>query len=317
MPSSSRWFTLITSSFVLIAIFLAYRRISVRKPMSRDTSGGAVVQRERIDRAIDTASRLNAESAIAELHEYSESYELAQLASLSPSSLGICYIKQVLADRRVSKVFEKLQSLNSEDSSEQASKVFDSKLALLEREWNTQANGQHEGVGNLGALHHATSVAAFLCSYFCPPAVLKEKLNSWDASVSADAIERIEGVELMAVNRFADPLFRLNLLVISGVRNGASVEDLNKELDSITRQITGDSKPFLQVESVNLFKWDAETLDTDFTHITRGVPASGNFILLELPGFPDPNSSLFLQDKQVFTAVEHTIDTWRTSDGSN
>lgn len=317
MRLSNKWLILITCGLVCGAIFLAYRRNSGQKPMSRDISGGAIVQRERIDRAIDTASGLNAESAIAALHEYSESYEVAQLASLTPSSFGICYFRQVLADRRVSKIFEAFLSLNSEDSSKQASQMFDSKLALLVSEWNKQANGQFAGVGNFGPLHHATSVGAFFCSYFCSPAVLDEKLNRWDASVVSDAIDRIQGVEVMAINRFVDPLFRLNLLVISGVRNGASVEDLNKELDSITRKITGDSTPFLQVESINLFKWDAETLDTDFTHVTRGVPASGKSILLKLPGFPDPNSSLFLQDQQVFAALEKTIDTWRRGDGRN
>lgn len=318
MNLTNKWIILLMM-FVLLsgALYFVYRRNSVQAPTSRDISGGAIVQRERIDKAIDTASKLDPAEAIVSLHEYSESYEVAQLASLSPTSLGICYLKQVLADRRASKIFEHFQSLSNDDSSQEASKMFDSKLALLEREWNRQAEGETDSVGNLGPLHHATSVAAFLCSYFCSPALFDEKLKRWDTSVVSDAIDQIEGVELMAINRFVDPLFRLNLLVISGSRNGASVEVLNKELDALTRRITGDPEPFLQVETVNLFRWNAETLDTDFTHVTRGVPASANSLLLELPGFPDPNSSLFVQDKKVFAVLEKTIDAWRRSGGSD
>ena len=72
----------------------------------------------------------------------------------------------------------------------------------------------------------------------------------------------------------------------------------------------------IQAKTVNVFKWNAETLDTDFTHVTRGIPASTNSILLELPGFSDPNSWHRVRDKQVFAALEQTFNTWRRNGAS-
>lgn len=314
MNQAKRWVFFIVFVMLFMTLYLIYRRNNTENPSREDLSGGATVQRQRIDRAIDTASGLSPAEAIDSLHVYSESYELASVASVSSSGVGFCYLNEVLADRRASKIFEYFLTLDNADASQRAVWMFDSKLDLLQRYWQTQAedNTDTKPFINLGPPHHATSVAAFFCSYFCSPDVLDEKLQQWDAALNTDAINQIEGVE-MASGRFVDPLYRLTLLAISGNRSGASIEQLNKELDLLSRKITGDSGPFLQAKTVNVFKWNAETLETDFTHVTRGIPASTNSILLELPGFADPNSWHRVQDKQVFAALEQTINTWRRS----
>lgn len=318
MNQAKRWVFFIVFIMLFLTLYLIYRRNNTENPSREDLSGGATVQRQRIDRAIDTASGLSAAEAIDSLHVYSESYALALGASLSPASLGVCYLNQVLADRRASKIFEYFLSLDNEDASQRAVWMFDSKLELLRRYWQTQAEDytDTESFINLGPTHHATSVAAFFCSYFCSPDVLDEKLQQWDAALNTDAINQIEGVTITAPSRFVDPLFRLTLLAISGNRSGASIDHLNKELDLLSRKITGNSEPFLQAKTVNVFKWNAETIETDFTHVTRGIPASTNSILLELPGFSDPNSWHRVIDKQVFAALEQTINTWRRNGAS-
>ncbi len=306
--------TVILGSFVALACWGAWWRSSNPAPATRDLSGGARVQRERIDRFIDATGKLDVNQAVESLSEYNESYELVQFAGLSPSSLWICYIKQIAAERRVSKCLEYLQKLPEQEASNEASRIFDDKFTIFQNEW--QRFSLELGGENTGPKHHAASVGLFLCSYFCSPHILDQKLNRWEDIMHSGSFDRIEGVDLLACNRFVDPLFRLNLLVISGWRNGASVEKLNQVLDVLTRKISGDSKPFLQVDTLRVFKWNAETLDTDFTHLTRGVPASGNSILLELPGFNDANTFPFLQDKEVFAHLEETIDKWRQNGGN-
>ena len=85
-------------------------------PKIRDLSGGAKIQRQRIDRAINTASAVSVDEAIASLSEYNESYELAGLATMTSSSLGYCFMNSMLADRRISKIFEHLSSLPANEA---------------------------------------------------------------------------------------------------------------------------------------------------------------------------------------------------------
>ncbi len=65
---------------------------------------------------------------------------------------------------------------------------------------------------------------------------------------------------------------------------------------------------------MKMFKWSAETLDTDFTHRTRGIPSSDDSVLLELPGFADPNSSSRIQYAEDANVVAqqllNCIRTW-------
>ena len=62
---------------------------------------------------------------------------------------------------------------------------------------------------------------------------------------------------------------------------------------------------------MRMFKYSAETLATDFTHRTRGVPASGNSVLLELPGFADPASRMRFQKVDVADQCLNCVRTWR------
>ena len=295
----------------LLALGVAIKRNYSQSPAVGDIDGGLPIHRERIDRVISHTSSLDIEQAVASLASYNESYELAQLASLSPSSLQVHFFRQVLADRRACKIFEYLLSLPREDAARKAEKIFDQQFGKVLSNWQSMSVTRGIEVDN--PAHHAALVGLFLCSYFCPPDVLDDKIDLWSTSMSEESFDRIDGVELAAGHRYIDRLFHLNLLVISGQRAGASTDKLNTELREFSKKLTGDPEPFLQVSDLKVFKWNAETTDTDFTHITRGVPASGNSVLLELPGFADPNSIFKLNDQQVYDHLVQTISNWRRS----
>ena len=302
------WTFTILVVLLIVAVFM-YGRRENPPPKIRDLSGGAKIQRQRIDRAIETAGVLNVDEAVASLSQYNESYELAGLATMTSSSLGYCFMNSMLADRRISKIFEHLLSIPAKEADEQAQKVFENHLAMLHKEWrHFMKNG---GVPKTGPPHHAASAGLFLCSFFCSKETLNSKIQRWNDIMTQPEFEQNDGVKFGERGRLIDRVFHLNLLVIAGHKYGKSVSQLNKELDSLCQKISGNGKPFLQVTQMRMFKWSAETLDTDFTHRTRGVPASGNAVLLELPGFADANSSLRLQNADVAEQLLNCVRTWR------
>ncbi|MDA0812868.1 MAG: hypothetical protein O3C21_10830 [Verrucomicrobia bacterium] len=308
--NKSRLFGVLLLTAGILAIVGAVVRNSSIPPGKRDISGGLEIQRSRIDRAISMVEAVPIDEAVNSMATYDEAFELAQLASLSPSSRHKHFISQILSDRRGSKIFEAILALPPDKASLKSNEIFHGQFKKLVAEWNRFA--RMKGHESTESAHHAASFGIFLCSYFCDPQTLDRNLELWDKTMTAPIYDEIEGVKLLASSRFIDPLFRLNLLVISGSRNGASVVDLNKELDVLTRKISGDSRAFLEVRNLNLFRSNAETLDRDLTSMIRGVPASANSILLELPGFSDPNSAIFLKDEQVVAVLTDTINAWRT-----
>lgn len=292
----------------------------VAPPKIHDISGGAKTQRERIDRAIATAGDLSVEEAISSLGQYNESYELAGLASLSPASPGHCFMKSILADRRISKVFEHLSLMPAKEADNRSQQIFEEHFSTLHEKWKEWGSSKTRMAGTLldsknwpktAAPHHAASAGLFLCSFFCSREVMDSKIKRWNDTLGASDFENLDGIQMHTPTRMIDPLFHLNLLVISGYRHQRSVKQLNKDLESLCRRIYPSSKPFLQVTQMKMFQWNAETLDTDFTHVTRGIPASGNSVLLELPGFANPNSSLEVSDPDVAKLCDHCIRTWR------
>ena len=297
--------------FVALSIFAVFtlRRRENPPPKIRDLSGGATIQRERIDRAIETAKVLNVDDAITSLSQYNESYELAVLAGQFPASKGSLHMSSMLADRRISKIFEHLLSLPQKEADAIAQKIFEDKLAILIGKWrNFIKNG---GIPENGPPHHATSAGLFLCSFYCSMDSLDSKIQRWNESLKQPEFEKFDLPHVPAPRRLIDPLFHLNLLVISGHRHRKSVGQLNQELESLCRKITADPIAFLHVTQIKMFKWSAETLDTDFTHRTRGVPASGNDVFLELPGFTDVRSSMRLRNSEVAVQCLNCVRTWR------
>lgn len=308
MKSRITWVLIVMVVLSIFAIFTFLRRESP-PPRIRDLSRGAKIQRQRIDRAIETASGLDVNQAIVSLSKYNESFELAGLATMTPSSPGFCFMNSMLADRRISKIFEDHSSLPATEANAKAQSIFDDQFVVFIKEWrNFAKNG---GRPRTGPPHHAASAGLLLCSFFCSQKTLDSKIQRWNDMIRQPEFEQIDRVQIYSPSRFIDRLFHLNLLVISGQKHGKSVSHLNQELAVLCQKIKGKGKPFLEVTQMKMFKWSAETLDTDFTHRTRLVPASGNAVLLELPGFADPNSWLFLDNLDVADQCLICIKTWR------
>lgn len=308
MNSRKIWTLVVLAVLSTFAIFASFRRQSP-PPRIRDLSGGVTVQRQRIDRAIETAGALSLEEAIASLGQYNESYELAGLASMTSSSFGYCKMNSMLADRRISRIFEHLQSLSANEASEKSQQIFGDQFAIFTKEWLDFV--KTGGRPRTGPPHHAASAALLYCSFFCSSETLDAKIRLWNDTITTPEFEQMVGIQIHNPSRLIDRLFLLNLLVISGHKQQKSTSQLNKELELLCAKISGDANPFLQVTQMRMFKWNAETLDTDFTHRTRGIPASGNAVLLELPGFADPDAWLSLENPEVVAQFLDCIRRWR------
>ena len=275
----------------------------------RNLSGGATIQRQRIDRAIDTARQMTVAEAIESLNKQNESYMLAFHAKQSPSSLGRCFMNSMRGDRRICKIFEHLLSLPPKDADREAQSMFDNQFPIFVEEWrNFKKLG---GLPNTGPHHHALSAGLFFCSYFCSKEVLDSKIQKWNDTLGQPEFAQWEGGVAFGPSRVIDQMFLFNLLAISGDRHQKSIDQLNRDLEVVCRKISGDDKPFLQVTQMSFYKPTAETSDTDFTHITRGVPASDTEILIEIPGFADPDASSRLQSPYGWNPLLSTIRDWR------
>ena len=302
------WVLVVMVVLSIFAVF-TFRRRESTPPKIRDLSGGAKIQRQRIDRAIETAKVLNVDEAIMSLSQYNESFELAGLAGTTSSSLGYCFMNSMLADRRLSKIFEHLSSLPAAEANAKAEQVFDDQFSIFVNEWRNFA--KKRGIPETGPPHHAASAGLFLCSFFCSKETLDSKIQRWNETIRQPEFEQIKGVQFHAPTRFIDRLFLLNLIVLSGHSQKRSISQLNSELESLCQKINEDKDSYPRVTQMRMFKWSAETLDTDFTHRTRGVPASGNSVLLEFPGFANANSSLFLKIPDVTEQLLSCVRTWR------
>jgi hypothetical protein len=278
-------------------------------PQKSGLSGGATIQRQRIDRAIDTAKLMTVEEAIQSLNSYNESYELAHLSTLSPASLGICFMNSMRGDRRICKIFEHLLSLPSKEADKQAQSLFDNQFPLFLDEWRRFV--RQGGLPKFGPHHHSLSAGLFFCSYFCTKDDLDSRIQKWNETLRQPEFEQSEGGKVLAPSRLIDPMFHLNLLAISGYRHQKSIAELNRDLETVCKKIEGEGKPFLQATQMSFYKSYAETTDTDFTHITRGAPASDTQLLLAIPGFSDPNASSRLQIPDRWDQCLAAVQAWR------
>ena len=234
MKSRIIWALAVVVVLSILAVF-TYRRRENPPPKIRELSGGAKIQRQRIDRAINTASAVSVDEAIASLSEYNESYELAGLATMTSSSLGYCFMNSMLADRRISKIFEHLSSLPANEADAKAQQIFDDQFALFVKEWRNFV--KNRGIPLTGPPHHAASAGLLLCSSFCSKETLNSKIQRWNDTMTQPEFEQNDGVKYGERGRLIDRVFHLNLLVNAGQKYGKSVSQLNKVRESHFRYL--------------------------------------------------------------------------------
>lgn len=258
----------------------------------RDLSGGATIQRKRIETFIKNTAAMDCERALASLSEPSEDFNVAYLAGLTNLPTPPIVMRQILADRRVAKIYEELAKLPADQACEKATRAFDGKLQKHEEEFGKWCNGTSK-YQLYPAFHpHAASATLFLCASFCSTETFQQKFDSWYARLGQPQFDN-GGASKRC--RYPDPLFAVNLLVLVAEKQGQSLEELNAKL---TDTATKFDVRLPKAQELKFFRWNAHTNDTDFTHVHRGVAFDPTAIMTEVTGFASHPPSAFGSDAE-------------------
>lgn len=318
MPSPRRLALTIAAVLLLCTFFLTIGKRRVRPSATAPLAASQPSeQRQRIDRTIDFVADLSVQQAVESLSEYNETFELASLASLSSASIGSLYLNQIRGDRRVAKIWQYLDSLPAERAEAISSAMADQKISEYHSHYAGRESDPNWPRHESDPKRHAASAALFFCSYFCMPETLDAKMQEWDRLMSSNQFAIGHGPSgdyWKSLLRY-DPLFGANLLVISGARQGRSVQDLNQRLESQYSPGPQYESPFT-VETANLFRSDALTVDTDFTAVTRGAAFDNTDIIVTFPAFLNPDASLFVahvddasqRSRELYDLIRHWRD---------
>ena len=282
-----------------------------------DLSGGVSVQRARIDWFIEDTASMELDELIESLDESEHlGYQLTQFATISHGSFNPpVRMLGVLADRRVAKIYEILSEQDEALASRTAASVFDEKLKTYADQLAKCRSGKTDCQHVLTrAPEHAVSAALFLCARFCSRELFMDKLESWYATFPGAKRD----LASMVSGGLPDALLELNLLLYVMHRNGASVDDLNERLKDASRKPGTPSfpprivqeYPPIQLGLLPFSRSDAHTNATDFTHVTRGVPADKQAILAEVPGFDNWPSTPFFVDADEQARVLKIVRSW-------
>jgi hypothetical protein len=277
---------LIALILVLNLLFISYyfrgpESEVARAELTRDLSGGVPIQRRRIDRFIETTAPMSFDDAARSLNEYTEGYELAMQATLAHGTVnpGVILL-EILADRRVAKLYEMLAQEPKRDAALKCAALFQEKLRVHVEQTKQFRSGTHpDPVRYMSAVHlHAATAALFLCAHFCDKKTFLACLDKWHAEFPGDS-RSMPGV---IVSGLPETLFELNMLLLILEKEGTSRAELNTWLAELGTQFGFEQAT---IESVPFYKWNAHTNNTDFTHIHRFVPTDDEALLMEIPGF--------------------------------
>lgn len=272
----------IATTLLLVSIgWVIYQRTTRLAPESmaltdQKNDFGVPKAVKRIDASIDLAGSLEFAELCNSLSVYDQSFELAYTAGMSHSSPTPPVIyKQVIADRRVAKLFAFLQSRPIDEASQATAQLFDQKLKEMSTAWLNEAATQ----GSVEqTLQHAVAAALFLCVWFCEDEVVGEKADAWIAWF--DGFEpRYSFFEMDARPPW---MFLLNCYMNVIERRGESRDAMNARLDRLEKEV-GTELPRLAPTAV--YQWDTPTLPTDFTHMHRDAPVNEDDVLQALSGF--------------------------------
>ncbi|MEW4527667.1 hypothetical protein [Maioricimonas sp. JC845] len=240
------------------------------------------MQQDRIDQFIARVRSLS----LAEVEENLPEPEL--LVSLAGESLsGNEYpnrFVRVLADRRVSRLYDEYTAMPASRARSRASALFERMLAQHESRVDKAVAAYRErGAVDYGTgfedSNHALAAATFLVSQFASPEDVVVAAERWRSVARAGiaAIEAAQKVKLPVppLPEWAigpDDLFILNI--------GLATLRANQERDESQRSV--EDVINLQARArteVALVRWDAETSPFDFTHTHMGAPVDDQDVL--------------------------------------
>ena len=285
-------------------LIMAWRFYAKPSPRQKELSGGAVVQRERIDASIKNASEMTYEEAAIAISEPSQDFDVAHLAGQSAGFAPPVVFRRIIADRRVSLMYETLLALPQNSASSKSAEVFVEKLRIHKDKYADWCSGTSQLTAFPSYTNHAASAALFLCATFCSKETFLDLLEKWDAEMSTPTYENGGASKHL---KLPDPLLKLNLIAIALSKQGKSIDTINALLGSLSAK-TGEPLPV--AVKIKLYRWNAHTNETDFTHTTRGVPSDGRAILTEIVGFPDWPSSNFGYEPDLTHFVIDEAKNW-------
>lgn len=250
------------------------------EPAAND--GGAPIQRRRIDLFVEQVARMRDFNALAEgiSDPVAGDFDIVFAAGGLTQDVEMqTQFLRVVADRRVSRLYEVMSGMSRKDAREQALALFENKLKRYEqgvvKAMDTRVAGDPQPVP-IRLNYHALTSAYFLCSTFCEYAAIDDCLRKWngcmdriDTRIKADP----QQLEIMRAELWTwgppEKLFLVNCYVHCLDRKGALKEI---ELEKIPGFFHSAEYHVLDFKVVPYLKWDALTGPFDFTHIHRGVP---------------------------------------------
>lgn len=264
---------------------------------SFDLSGGAPVQRERIDSFIERVGDQDIEQLELSLASEEITVFLSGMADPLLGS-GINVFEQVCADRRVRKIYQEYREMGQDVADRKSRELFDYWIEQHGLHYEEQvrfinAHGAEDGGAVSMSTSHACASALLLMLHFCEPQMVvrsAERFRSLNEGIfskidrqtfpyldDSDSFNRGFGVTFFQLDDF----FFFNLFFV-GVQRAADRPDA-KAIALNHLGVPNHSLDLLREGA--LYRWDAETLQYDFTHIHRLVPPSMNDKIIEFSYF--------------------------------
>lgn len=278
-------------------------------------AGGVPDQRKRIEDAIESAARLkDLDEAESSLNVVGDELNLAfssaaNSAALDPPSK----LHQVLADRRVAKVYAYLEEMHPNDASQRASSLFDRNLRRhrsdLDR-YVARLRGQDSTRDSIpvSGNSHALAASLFLCLIYCDQSVFLDNADRWEAEIgplyhAGRSEPALASLFLMGADDGPPQgLMLLNMYIIL----------LDREKKMSVDEVSSAIKRRLPIfRRVNFTAWDAHTGDLDFTHIHRRVPTDNkkimdSFVIAKAWGGTVPFDD-YNRQRQILAAVRKLL----------
>nr|MDQ3332126.1 hypothetical protein [Planctomycetota bacterium] len=168
-------------------------RLSSASGRKDQLTAGVPTQRKRIDDFIDqVAEYATLDDAVRALSEpVGTDFDIVFDVGLHTSELSPqMQFAQVLADRRVARIYEMLAAKPVADADRLAASIFDAKLSAHTDGLSQGIADWRDGDGQVRPVpvrlnYHALSAAMFLCAAFCDAPSALEKLQAWQSVIGA------------------------------------------------------------------------------------------------------------------------------------
>ena len=244
-----------------------------------------------IEEFVTTTGLRNFEQLVDSLDETSRPFGLI----VYPAGLGSSgavpsqRMRSILADRRISKLYELLGEMDPESASVAALSIFEKTFEKYRARWEVVLDKRNGLLVECQA--YATSPALFLCWAFCTEEKFLARVDQWQTWYQDN---RIKGHQFYKHGGIP-PQFLLNLYCNTLVRNGESIEAVNVVLAKSCKELGFGKSPYLNEAAFP--RWDSR----------RGIGDSEE--IDTIPVFTALPTRMFLERKEA--DLETLVDLFR------